>query len=80
MARSWLVGLLLACLLVVLFVVWTAGRSRTREPHREKYGPPPGAFRALSPEELDDRGWPEYPYEYTADTASAISHMIERSA
>jgi len=47
---------------------------------REKYGPPPGAYRALSHEELGDRGWPSYPFEYNANTASAISHMIERSA
>jgi hypothetical protein len=47
---------------------------------REHYGPPPGMYRALSHEELDNRGWPEYPYEYTANTASSISHMIERSA
>jgi hypothetical protein len=47
---------------------------------REHYGPPPGAYRALSHEELGNRGWPEYPFEYTANTASSISHMIERSA
>lgn len=47
---------------------------------KENYGPPPGAYRALSHEELDSRGWPEFPYEYTANTASSISHMIERSA
>lgn len=47
---------------------------------REHYGPPPGAYRALSHKELDSRGWPEYPYEYTANTASSISHMVERSA
>jgi hypothetical protein len=47
---------------------------------REHYGPPPGAARALSHYELGDRGWPSYPWEYNANTASAISHMIERSA
>lgn len=47
---------------------------------RERYGPPPGMVRALSHYELGDRGWPSYPWEYDANTASAISHMIERSA
>jgi hypothetical protein len=47
---------------------------------KEGYGPPPGVYRALSHEELPNRGWPEFPYEYTANTASSISHMIERSA
>jgi hypothetical protein len=47
---------------------------------REKYGPPPGWYRALSPDELDSRGWPEYPLEYTGNTASSVSHLILRSA
>jgi hypothetical protein len=47
---------------------------------REGYGPPPGMRRALHHEELGDRGWPGYPFEYAATTASAISHMVERSA
>jgi hypothetical protein len=47
---------------------------------KEGYGPPPGAYRAMSPAELGDRGWVSWPYEYTANTASSISHMIERSA
>jgi hypothetical protein len=47
---------------------------------REGYGPPPGMYRALSPEELPDRGWPEYPYEYSGTSAASVSHMIERSA
>jgi len=47
---------------------------------REHYGPPPGVYRALNPSELGDRGWPSWPLEYNANTASSISHMIERSA
>lgn len=47
---------------------------------KENYGPPPGARRALSPEELGDRGWVSWPYEYNANTASSISRMVERSA
>lgn len=47
---------------------------------REHYGPPPGAYRALSEFELPDRGYPEFPREYEANSASSISHMIERSA
>ena len=47
---------------------------------REGYGGPPGWFRAMSHLELGDRGWPDAPREYEANTASAISHMIERSA
>ena len=47
---------------------------------REHYGPPPGVYRAITPEELGPRGWTGMPYEYEANTASSISHMIERSA
>lgn len=48
---------------------------------RERYGPPPGAYRAIDHNELpDDRGWPGLDRAYEASTASAISHMIERSA
>ena len=48
---------------------------------RERYGPPPGAYRAIDHNELpDDRGWPGLDRVYEASTASAISHMIERSA
>lgn len=58
----------------------SAGAGTGNVSLRENYGPPPGARRALHHEELGDRGWPSYPYEYTANTASSISHMIERSA
>ena len=48
---------------------------------RERYGPPPGARRAIDHNELpDDRGWPGLDRAYEASSASAISHMIERSA
>ncbi|NDE96829.1 MAG: hypothetical protein EB034_00890 [Verrucomicrobia bacterium] len=48
---------------------------------REHYGPPPGARRAIDHNELpDDRGWPGLDRAYEASSASAISHMIERSA
>jgi hypothetical protein len=47
---------------------------------REHYGPPPGMYRAISHEELPNRGWPEFPLEYTGNSVSALSHMIERSA
>jgi len=48
---------------------------------REHYGPPPGAVRALSHYELgEDRGWTSYPLPFEANTASAISGLIERSA
>lgn len=47
---------------------------------RENYGPPPGAYPAVHHDDLDDRGWPERDRVYEASTASAISHMIERSA
>lgn len=47
---------------------------------REHYGPPPGRARALSHNELGDRGWAQWPPEYTASSASSISHMMLRSA
>ncbi len=58
------------------------GREKSKKSPgvKEGYGPPPGAYRAMSPAELGDRGWVSWPYEYTANTASSISHMIERSA
>lgn len=48
---------------------------------REGYGPPPGMNRAIDHNELpDDRGWPGFDRAYQGSSASAISHMIERSA
>ena len=58
----------------------SGGEGSSAAPLRENYGPPPGAYRALSHKELGNRGWPSYPFEYNANTASSISHMIERSA
>jgi hypothetical protein len=82
---SYVAAIIVTLLLIVLLAglafapVWLQ-RERPQGPVRENYGPPPGAHRALGHEELDDRGWPEFPLEYNATTASAISHMIERSA
>jgi hypothetical protein len=56
-----------------------AGGARARA-GREHYGPPPGAFRAVGLDELDSRGWPEFPYEYSGNTAASVSHMVMRSA
>lgn len=65
-------ALILVAAILLIARTWFAGR--------EGYGPPPGAYRARGLYELDSRGWVEYPREYEASTASAISHMIERSA
>lgn len=89
-------SVVLAALLVVLVIAiiavvgagWSAsaggvvarGRHESKNGAREHYGPPPGAYRALSEFELMDRGYPEFPREYEANSASSISHMIERSA
>lgn len=62
---------------LVLLAVLAALATRRR---RETYGPPPWARRATSHFELGHRGWPEQPREYEANTASAISHYIMRSA
>jgi hypothetical protein len=78
-AMEWAVLLALAVVLIAAVAAVRPGRARGG-PLREGYGPPPGMRRALHHEELGDRGWPSYPYEYTANTASSISHMIERSA
>jgi hypothetical protein len=76
------IAVILILLIAIVFGALRERRSgRKKRPHvREHYGPPPGMYRALSHEELDSRGWPEYPLEYTANTASSISHLIERSA
>jgi len=74
-------------LLVFIFgVLWGPVYLYREKPNRkvgftEHYGPPPGAHRAIDHNELpDDRGWPGLDRAYEASTASAISHMIERSA
>jgi len=55
--------------------------DRRKVATRESYGPPPGVYRAVDHNELpDDRGWPGLDRVYEASTASAILHMIERSA
>jgi hypothetical protein len=69
-----LLALAVAAVLVIAALAWT-GAARA-----EKYGPPPGRSRALSPDELDNRGWPQYPLDYTGNTASSVSHMVLRSA
>ena len=56
-------------------------REKPSPSSRERYGPPPGMRRAVDHNELpDDRGWPGFDRVYEASTASAISHMIARSA
>jgi hypothetical protein len=51
---------------------------KARSEAKEHYGPPPGKARALSHNELGDRGWAEWPREYEANSASSISHMMLR--
>jgi hypothetical protein len=85
-----LVALLVVLVMAIIVVVgagWSApgvvvasGGHKSKNGAREHYGPPPGAYRALSEFELPDRGYPEFPREYEANSASSISHMIERSA
>jgi hypothetical protein len=81
----------LSLIVILAAALWGPVYARREKPtpklphqgagRRERYGPPPGMWRALSHEELpDDRGWPGFPKEYEASSASAISHMIERSA
>ncbi len=75
-----------AAVVLILILLWqypcaTNTDSRPHERPREKYGPPPGMVRAIDPNELpDDRGWVGMDKVYNANTASAISHMVERSA
>jgi hypothetical protein len=89
MAESNTCELLVAVLVVALLAVFVYysgwfGEQRGSCPtadsgSRERYGPPPGMVRALSHNELpDDRGWPGMDKVYNANTASSISHMIER--
>ena len=76
--------ILIALIVGITFGVRYMGREKPASKEgasvREHYGPPPGVYRALGLYELGDRGWTDYPYEYEANTASSISHMIERSA
>jgi hypothetical protein len=61
-----------------------SGARPGQEGRREAYGPPPGMARAIDSHELPylygERGWANMPREYEANTASSISHFIERSA
>jgi len=52
----------------------------TTEARKERYGAPPGMVRAIHHDELGYRGWADAPGDYEANTASAISHAIMRSA
>jgi hypothetical protein len=72
-----------AVLLIAVLLAFWCSRSLAakKTAAREGYGPPPGLYRALTLEELGpDRGWPSYPFEYTANTASSISGLVRRSA
>lgn len=55
-----------------------------RQGRREKYGPPPGMARSISPSELPylygDRGWADGPREMEGSSAGAMGAYIERSA
>lgn len=62
--------------LAVISIIW----YRRRAAPKEGYGDPPGRWRALTEEELGDRGWARWDPVYQANTASAISHLVERSA
>ena len=71
-------AILLILVLSIMLAVYLSPQKRPAS--REGYGPPPGWYRALSHYELDDRGWPEWDKAYEGSSASAVSHMIERSA
>jgi hypothetical protein len=69
-----------AAVVLILILLWSCKGAAGKSP-RERYGPPPGMVRAIDHNELpDDRGWPGMDKVYNANTASSISHMVERSA
>ena len=74
--------LLLAAALLLYGPTWASREHPIKAGgRREGYGPPSGRARALTLAELGpDRGWAKITPEYRAPTASALSHMIERSA
>lgn len=73
--------ILIVVIVAVLFApLWLGRETPQKQGVQEKYGPPPGTYRAMSPDELGIQGWMEFPFAYTANTASSISHMVERSA
>lgn len=74
-------SVLIACVLALLVVVVVVSLRHTGVTgKREQYGPPPGAWRAMTLKELGDRGWAESPMVYHGVTASSVAHMVERSA
>jgi hypothetical protein len=68
------VAIVVAAFLAMLVIIARAPKRK------EGYGPPPGSRRALSPEELDCRGWTVYGREYRGSSGGALGHMVERSA
>lgn len=78
--------LIMIIALAVAFALWGSLLVFRERPgqfaagRREKYGAPPGMVRAIHHDELGYRGWADAPGDYQANTASAISHMIMRSA
>jgi hypothetical protein len=73
--------ILIAAILAYKYALPYLHGAAATKASKEGYGPPPGLYRALTLEELGpDRGWPSYPLEYEANTASAISGLIRRSA
>ncbi len=76
-------GSVLAILTLLALAVWGPILFFRERPAagsgRERYGEPPGTCRAVSLSELGV-GWAGYYPEYQARTASAVSHMVERSA
>ncbi len=68
------IAIVVTAFLVLLVIIARAPKQK------EGYGPPPGALRALNPEELDCRGWAAYGREYHGSSGGALTHMVERSA
>lgn len=74
--------LLTAAIVVVALLITLACARAVQQPAgRERYGPPPGVRRAVGHDELtDSRGWAGYDRVYEGSSASALTHMVERSA
>ena len=88
------VGVIIVIILIMALVIYGPAYFKREQSHRdskETYGEPPGMVRAAHWDELGYRGWAgvgdrgtgfgdRRALVYEANTASSISHMIERSA
>ncbi len=88
------IGVIIVIIIIIGLIIYGPTYLKREQSHnspKETYGAPPGAVRSAHWDELGYRGWAgvgdrmsgfgdRRALVYEANTASSISHMIERSA